>query len=102
MKMMGGGSADMQEAMKNPSIQNLLKNPEMIKQSVEMLKTNPAMLDMLKQQMPGVDPNTLLKALDWMGSLAGYYASTRNMLSNKTVQSAVLILVLVVVFWYFG
>jgi len=37
----------MQDVMKNPSMSNLLNNPETLTSAINMMKTNPAMLDML-------------------------------------------------------
>lgn len=37
--------AAMQDMMKNPSMQNLLNNPDMINNAINMMKSNPAMLD---------------------------------------------------------
>jgi hypothetical protein len=45
----------MQDMMKNPSLAGMLNNPEMIETCLNMLKSNPAMLEMLQKQMPGVD-----------------------------------------------
>jgi hypothetical protein len=81
----GANSEQMNDLMKNPSMKNLLNNPEMLTQSVNMLKNNPMMLEMLQKQMPGVDPQTLVRGLDWLASIAGYYAKVRNVYSNKYV-----------------
>jgi hypothetical protein len=92
----------MQDMMKNPSMKNLLNNPDMLTQGVNMLKTNPIMLEMLQKQMPGVNPETLVKGLDWLASIASYYSKTRSFFSNKYVQLTVMIAVVSAVFWYFG
>jgi hypothetical protein len=39
----------MQEAMKNPSMANMLRNPEMLETAINMMKSNPAMLDMVSK-----------------------------------------------------
>jgi len=52
--------------------------------------------------MPGVDPQTLVKGLDWLASLARYYAKTRSFFSNKYVQLVMMIAVISAIFWYFG
>merc|ERR1719263_1672228 len=83
-----GGAADpnqMSELMKNPSMEKMLQNPEMISNCINMVKSNPAMMEMMAKQMPGVDPATMVKGLEWMASLAGYYASTRRFFANKFV-----------------
>lgn len=54
-----GGAADpsqMSELMKNPSMEKMLQNPEMISNCINMVKSNPAMMEMMAKQMPGVDP----------------------------------------------
>ena len=45
----GGNPKAMEEMMKNPSMAGLLKNPEMITTSLNMMKSNPAMLDMMEK-----------------------------------------------------
>ena len=47
MNMMNGQGdpSSMQNMMKNPSMQNILSNPEMMTNAIQMMKTNPAMLD---------------------------------------------------------
>ena len=92
----------MQDMMKNPSMQNILNNPEMLQQSINMMKSNPAMLDMLSKQVPGADPQTLLKGLDWLASIAKYYSKTRTFFQNKFVQLALMISFISLMFWYFG
>ena len=104
MAMMGGNAdpSKMQDMMKNPSMKNLLSNPEMLQQSIQMMKSNPAMLEMLQKQIPGVDPATLTKGLEWLASIAGYYAKTRNFFGNKSVQLVFILLLIAWAFWYFG
>jgi hypothetical protein len=110
MNMMGGNQGQgggpnpeaMQNMMKNPSMTNLLNNPDMLTQGINMMKTNPAMLDMLAKQMPGVAPETLVRGLDWLASLAQYYSKTRTFFANKYVQLAIMIAIVSAVFWYFG
>ena len=113
MNMMNGGqgqgggagmpdAAGMQEMMQNPSMQNLLSNPEMITQGINMVKGNPAMLEMLSKQIPGVQPETLVKGLEWLASLARYYSNARSFCSSKLVQLGFLVVFLGVLFRYFG
>ena len=47
----GGQPPDMQNLMKNPSMSNLMSNPAMLSQAVGMLKSNPAMMEMMQKQM---------------------------------------------------
>ena len=113
MGMMGGGQGQggsagapnpeaMQEMMKNPSMQNMLRNPEMLAQSIAMMKNNPAMLEMLQKQMPGVQPETLVRGLEWLGWLARCYAYARSFFLNKLIQLAFLGAFIAILFWYFG
>ena len=112
MNMMGGGQGQggsgapnpeaMQEMMKNPSMQNMLRNPDMLSQSVAMMKSNPAMLDMLQKQMPGVQPETLVRGLDWLATLARWYARFVNFFSNKLIQLSFLLAFIGILFYYFG
>jgi len=39
----------MQEMMKDPSFKNLMKNPELITQGIDMVKGNPAILEMISK-----------------------------------------------------
>jgi len=57
---------------------------------------------MLQQQMPGVDPQTMMKGLEWLASLAQFYARTRSFFANKVIQLAITLSVATLVFWYFG
>jgi len=98
----GGQPPDMQNLMKNPSMSNLMSNPAMLSQAVGMLKSNPAMMEMMQKQMPGVDQATMVKGLEWLASLAGYYAKTRNFLNNKFVQLCLILVVISIVFYFFG
>ena len=52
--------------------------------------------------MPGVNPETLVKGLDWLASIAGYYAKTRSFFANKYVQLACMMVFVYAIFWYFG
>ena len=52
--------------------------------------------------MPGVAPETIVKGLDWLASIAIYYGKTRTFFANKYVQLAVMIAIVYAVFWYFG
>lgn len=65
-------------------MEKMLQNPEMIANCVNMVKSNPAMMEMMAKQT-GVDPSTMVKGLEWMATLAGYYASTRRFFANKFV-----------------
>lgn len=97
-----GDPVAMQDMMKNPSMQNLLNNPEMITNAVNMMKGNPAMLDAMAAQLPqGVDRNTMLKGLEWLASLARFYARSRSFVSNKYVQLSFIIAIVSFFFWYF-
>ena len=113
MEMMNGGQGQggpagvpnpqaMQDMMKNPSMQNMLGNPEMLAQSVAMMKNNPAMLEMLQKQMPGVQPETLVRGLEWLATLARCYAYARSFFSNKLIQLSFLLAFIGILFWYFG
>lgn len=97
-----GSTENMQNMMKNPSMANLLNNPEMLTQCVNMLKNNPAMMQTLSQQIPGVDPQTMVKGLEWLSSLANYYSKTRSFFANKFVQLFMILSVVAVIFYYFG
>ena len=46
----------MKDMMANPSMAKMMENPDMLKNAVNMVKSNPAMLEMMAKQMPGVDP----------------------------------------------
>ena len=74
----------------------------MLTQAVNMFKSNPAMMDMMQKQMPGVDQATLIKGLEWLSSIAGYYSKTKNLLSNKFVQLGLILTVISIVFYFFG
>ena len=113
MQMMNGGQGQggsagapnptqLQEMMKNPSMQNMLSNPEMLAQSVNMMKNNPAMLEMLRKQMPGVEPETLVRGLEWLAALARYIAYARSFFSNKLIQLSFVLAFIGILFWYFG
>ena len=67
-----------------------------------MMKTNPMVLEMLQKQMPGVAPETIVKGLDWLASIAIYYGKTRTFFANKYVQLVMMIAIVYAVFWYFG
>lgn len=74
------------EALKaNPTLMGMLKNPEMIKASINMMKSNPAMLEMVSKQMPGVDPQSMLTALDYLSRMADWYVSAANLFRHKLV-----------------
>lgn len=93
----------MQEMMKDPSFKNLMKNPELITQGIDMVKGNPAMLEMISKQMgPNVDKATLEKGLNFIGKLAHGFVATKNFFTNKTVQLAMVLLVLSFFYWLFG
>lgn len=64
--------------MKNPSMAGMLNNPEMLEASINMMKNNPAMLDMMSKQLGGVQKETMIKGLEWLSSLARYYSNTRS------------------------
>lgn len=102
MKMMNGGAAADPDAMKNmmqsPSMQNILKNPEMLEQSINMVKNNPAMLEMMSKQMPEVDPKTMVKGLEWLASLAKFYSRARNVCQNKLVQASLIFIMIYLIF----
>lgn len=57
----------------------------MLTQAVNMMKNNPAMMEMMQKQMPGIDQNTLVRGMEWLASIASYYAKARNFFSNKLV-----------------
>ena len=57
---------------------------------------------MLRQQMPGVDPDTMMKGLEWLSSIANYYAKTRNFFGNKFIQLAIILTLIAAVFYFFG
>ena len=42
--------------MNNPSMGKMLENPEMLTNAVNMMKTNPAMVEMMCKQIPEVSP----------------------------------------------
>ena len=89
--------------MKDPSFKNLMKNPELITQGIDMVKGNPAMLDMIAKQMgPNVDRATLEKGLAFVGSIAKGFVATKNFFTNKTVQLAIVLAILSFFYWYFG
>jgi len=67
-----------------------------------MMKSNPAMLEMLRKQIPGVEPETLVKGLEWLSTLARYYSNARNFCSSKLVQLSLLLVFLGALFWKFG
>ena len=67
-----------------------------------MMKANPAMMEMLQKQMPGVDQATMAKGLEWLASLAKYYAKTRNFFNNKFVQLCLILFVISIIFYFFG
>ena len=51
-----------------------------------MVKSNPAMMDMISKQMgPNVDRATLEKGLGLIASIAKCFVATKNFFSNKTV-----------------
>ena len=97
-----GSTENMQDLMKNPSMSNLLSNPDMLQSTVNMMKNNPAMREMLQKQMPGVDSDTMVKCLDWLSSLARYYARTRSFFANKFVQLAITMSLIAILFYFFG
>jgi len=64
----------------------MMNNPEMIEQSLNMMKTNPAMMEMMKKQLPeGASTESMIKALDWISWLAGYYAMLRRFMAHRMV-----------------
>lgn len=97
-----GDPAQMSEMMKNPNMATMLQNPEMISNCINMVKSNPAMMEMVAKQMPGVDPQTVVKGLEWMAALAGYYATVRRFFANKFVQLSIIALVVSLIWRWFG
>lgn len=98
----GGNPKAMEEMMKNPSMAGLLKNPEMITTSLNMLKSNPAMLDMMEKQFPGQSRETIVRMLDMVGGIAGYYAKARNFFNQQWVQGSLLLIFIATMYWYFS
>ena len=98
----GGPSAEgMQEMMKDPSIKNMMKNPEAISSMLNMVKSNPALKETLSKQI-GIEPDQLDKGLGLLKSILGAYTSVRNFFANKVVQLSLLLLLIYIFFRYFG
>ena len=103
--MMGGGGMDpsgMQSMMQNPSLQGMMSNPDFLTNTVNMLKNNKGMLDMMQKQNPGMNVNLLLKGLQGVSLVARAYQAIKRAWSYVFVRLAVFGLFMVLVANYFG
>jgi len=100
----GGGLSgpDMQKAMNNPDMKQMFNNPEMIKNAINMMKDNPAMIEMIKTQIPGASEDTIRRGLRILSSLAEYYMISKRFFSHKLVQASLLALFIYVVYRWIG
>ena len=104
--MSGGGfdPSNMQSMMNNPSMANLMKNPDMIKNALNMLKdpNNKGMLDMVSQQYPGMNMNMVVKGLDVLVKCTTAYQTARSTFQNKFFQLFLFGLVVLFIAYYFS
>ena len=61
-----------------------MNDPEALKNYVDMIKNNPAMMQQVSQQM-GVTPDQMLSQLTTMTSMMGYFHTARGVVTNKVV-----------------
>ena len=90
----------MQEAMKNPGMKQMFENPEMIKSAIKMMQDNPAMIDMIRKQVPGASEDSIKRGLKILGTLAEYYMISKRFFSHKLVQLSLVAVLIFVVYRY--
>lgn len=82
----------------------MLQNPDFLNNTLKMLKdpNNKAMMDMMQQQNPNMNMNTVLKALEGVNKLAGCYRALKNAWNNVVVRFICFGLVVLLVAYFFG
>lgn len=90
--------------MNNPSMGNLLNNPDMLTTAVNMMKdpNNKAMLDMMQQQNPNINMNMMIKAVDVLAKLVSAYKGVKKAWSNVFVRLVVFAIIIAIIGYYFG
>ncbi len=107
--MQGGGAgglnpSSMQNMMNNPSMKGFLENPEILNQAINMMTdpNNKGMIDMVKQQYPGLNVEMMAKALKVIAKLATVYKAARQAWSNIFVRLAVFGILVMIIAYFFG
>ena len=69
----------MGDLMKNPTMEHVAKNPEVLQQGVKFMKENPAAREALGATLPkGVNPDTAINALEWVAWLTVTYSKLKK------------------------
>jgi len=114
------GNPMMQEMLKNPdlmkqaaammgggenkSLAGMVQNPEFLDNALRMIKDprNKAMLDMMKQQNPNMNVDMVVKALEGVNKLAACYRALRNAWNNVLVRLLFFGFIVLLIAYYFG
>lgn len=81
----GMNLSGMSSLVSNPSMQNLIKNPDFLSNALNMMKDpkNKGMTDMLQKQYPGMNVNALIRVLEFLINLASGYRKVKSVFANK-------------------
>lgn len=86
--------------LNNPAVTDMLKNPEMMKNMMTMVKNNPAMQEMLAKQT-GMKPEDMVRNMERVQSVFNGFMTVRETCSNKLVQLSLILVFIGVVYRYF-
>lgn len=65
-----------------------------------MMKTNPALMDMVRKQFPGASDEMIQRNINMLGSLANFYFTARRFFAHRAVQFSLLVIFILVVYRY--